>query len=160
MWWYYKFDSPKSLGVCYWCVKIPQHGYMEHGLKHILFYVLKHIVALPMCYNPALVCDKPQGAPASVKLVYSDKWKLGYLRTPSHDFISRPILRVHLRSLRCKKLLFSPPPPPPPPTRQLYVKNMLWKNTPVKYVVVDNIPRVSPWDKYKVRQQPDFPGHV
>ena len=68
-WRYYnKFDSPKSLGVCYWCVKIPQCGYMELGLKHISFYVQKHIVALAMCYNPALVRDKPLGAPESVKL--------------------------------------------------------------------------------------------
>ena len=65
-----KFDSPKSLGVCYWCVKIPQCGYMEQGLKQIAFYVQQHIVAMAMCYNPALVCDKPLGAPASVKRVY------------------------------------------------------------------------------------------
>ena len=70
-WWYYnKFHSTKSLGVCYWCVKIPQCGYMEHGSKHITFYVQKHIAALAMCYNPALVRDKQLGAPASVKLVY------------------------------------------------------------------------------------------
>ena len=72
--WLNKFDSTKSLGVCYWCVKIPQCGYMEHGLKHITYYVQKHIAALVMCYNPALVRDKPLGAPTSVKLVY---W-LGY----------------------------------------------------------------------------------
>ena len=52
---YYKtFDSTKSLGVCYWCVKIPQCGYMEHGLK-LTFYVQKHVVALDKCHNPALV---------------------------------------------------------------------------------------------------------
>ena len=27
----------KSLGVCYWYVKIPQCGYMEHGLEYILW---------------------------------------------------------------------------------------------------------------------------
>ena len=43
---------------------------MEHGLKHIKFYVQKHIAILAMCYNPALVRDKPLGAPASVKQVY------------------------------------------------------------------------------------------
>ena len=68
-----KFDSPKSLGVCYWCVKIPQCGYVEHGLKHISFYVQKHIVTLAVCYNAGLVLDKLLGTPASVKLVYSDK---------------------------------------------------------------------------------------
>ena len=71
MWQYYnKFDSPKSLGVCYWCVKILQYRYMEHGLKHSTFYFQKHIEALAMCYNPALVRDKPLEVPAPVKLVY------------------------------------------------------------------------------------------
>ena len=31
----------KSLGVYYWYVKIPQCGYMEHGLEYIMFYVKK-----------------------------------------------------------------------------------------------------------------------
>ena len=70
MWWYNnKFDSMKSLGTCYWCVKIPHCGYMEHGLKHYV-YVQKHKAAFAMCYNQGLVCDKPLGAPISVKLVY------------------------------------------------------------------------------------------
>ena len=43
---------------------------MEHGLKDILFYVQNHIAILAMCYNPALVRNKPLGAPASVKWVY------------------------------------------------------------------------------------------
>ena len=43
---------------------------MEHGLTHISFYVQKHMVAMGMCYDPELVCDKPLGTPASVKLVY------------------------------------------------------------------------------------------
>ena len=58
------------LGVYYWCVKIPQCRYMEHGLKYITFYVKKHITHLAMCYNPPLVRDKPLGAYAFVKLVY------------------------------------------------------------------------------------------
>ena len=41
-----------------------------HGLKFITFYVQTHIAGLPMYHNPALVCDKMLGAPASVKLVY------------------------------------------------------------------------------------------
>ena len=45
---------------------------MEHGLKHTTFYVQNHIAALAMCYNPALVRDKPLGSTASVKLVYSN----------------------------------------------------------------------------------------
>ena len=63
-----KFDSTKSLGVYYWCVKIPQCRYMEHGLKYFTSYVQKHIAPLAMCYHPPLVRDKPLGAPASVKL--------------------------------------------------------------------------------------------
>ena len=65
-----QFDSPKSLGVCYWCVKIPQCGYMDHELKHISFYVQKRVVAMGMCYNPALVRNKPLRSPSSVKWVY------------------------------------------------------------------------------------------
>ena len=70
-WRYYnKFDSTKSLGVCYWCVKLPQCGCMEHGLKHITFNVQKHIYSsFAKCYNAALVHDKPLGPSASVKLV-------------------------------------------------------------------------------------------
>ena len=71
-WRYYnQFDSPKSLGVCYWCVKTPQCGYIDHDLKHISFYVQKRVVAMGVCYNPALVRGKLLGLPASVKWVYS-----------------------------------------------------------------------------------------
>ena len=44
--------------------------HMEHGSKHITFYVQKHIASLAMCYNPPLVRDKSIGAPVFVKLVY------------------------------------------------------------------------------------------
>ena len=44
-----------------------------HGLKDIMFYLQNHIAALAMCYNPALVRDKPLGAPASVKPVYDER---------------------------------------------------------------------------------------
>ena len=37
------------MGVCCWCVKLPQCGYMEHGLKHITLYVEKHTTPLAMC---------------------------------------------------------------------------------------------------------------
>ena len=67
-WGYYnKFDSTKSLGVCYWCVKIPQYGYVGHGLRLITFYIQKHIAALAMCHNPPLFCDKSLGAPAHLR---------------------------------------------------------------------------------------------
>ena len=69
-WWYYnKMDSTKSLGVGCWCVKIAQCGYMEHDLRHVTFYVQKQISALSMFCNSTLVCNKPLGAPAYVKLV-------------------------------------------------------------------------------------------
>ena len=45
---------------------------MDHELKHISFYVQKHVVSMGMCYNPALVREKPLGVPASVKRIYSD----------------------------------------------------------------------------------------
>ena len=43
---------------------------MDHGLKDISFYVQKRVIAMGMCYNPALVRDKLQGSPASAKQVY------------------------------------------------------------------------------------------
>ena len=49
----------KSLGACYWYVKMPQCGCVEHVLEYITFYVHKHIapvVALvwfPACFRRA-----------------------------------------------------------------------------------------------------------
>ena len=51
---YNKFDSMKSIGIYYLCVKMPKCRYMEHGLKHITFDVQKLLAPLPMCYNPPL----------------------------------------------------------------------------------------------------------
>ena len=42
---------------------------MDHGLKHVSFYLQKRVVAMGMCYNPALVRDNSLGAPASVQRV-------------------------------------------------------------------------------------------
>ena len=51
-WRYYnKFDSTKSLGIRYQCVKMPQCGYMEYGLKDTAFYVQKHTNTLHSCHN-------------------------------------------------------------------------------------------------------------
>ena len=36
----------KSLGVCYWYVKMPRWGCVEYGIKYIAFYVKKHIAHL------------------------------------------------------------------------------------------------------------------
>ena len=57
MGYYNKFDSTISLGVCYWCVKIPQCGFIGHGLKLITFYVQNHRAALGMCHNQVLFGD-------------------------------------------------------------------------------------------------------
>ena len=62
------------LGVCYWCVQIPQCGYMGHGLKLVKFYIQKHIAGLEMCHNLPLAHDKPLGMPASVKLAYRNNF--------------------------------------------------------------------------------------
>ena len=64
-----KFNSAKSLGVYYWCVKIPQRSCLESGLKYITFYVQQHIAHFAMCHNPPQV-HKPLGAPPFVQLVY------------------------------------------------------------------------------------------
>ena len=48
----------ETLGICYWCVKIPQCGYMGDGLKPITFYVQKHTLALEKCHNPPLVREQ------------------------------------------------------------------------------------------------------
>ena len=52
-------------------------GYITDGLKHITFYVQKPIPP------PALVRDKPPGAPAFVKLVY-------------HVLIFIPVVQMYL----------------------------------------------------------------
>ena len=60
---------------------------MEHRLKHITVYVQKLKAPWAMCYNLPLVCDKPLGAPASVKHIYSH---------PSHQAIMHWYLtRMH-----------------------------------------------------------------
>ena len=60
------------MGAYYSYVKIPQCGYMEHGFKDIAHYVYKRIyVPLAVCYNFPLIRDKPLGASAFMRLVYS-----------------------------------------------------------------------------------------
>ena len=91
--------------VCYWCFKIPQCGYMEHGLKHVTLYVQNMLAALAMCSTPVIVRDKPLGAPASVKLVdwymrvnmcywhicirYLDRWGLTHWGRVTHINVSK-----------------------------------------------------------------------
>ena len=63
---------PEILGVYFWYVKIPQCGYMSHGLEYmyVTFYVQKHIAPPGICSNPPLVRDKPLGVPAFIRLAY------------------------------------------------------------------------------------------
>ena len=81
-WGYFnKFDSTKPLGAFYRCVKIPQYGYLGHGLKHITHYAQKHLAGVGMCHNPALVRERPLGAPAYVKWNWSINCKFWYHNT-------------------------------------------------------------------------------
>ena len=52
-------------GVCYWYVKIPLCGCVEHVSECITFYVKKYMVP-----GPLLVRNKPLGAPPFVRLAY------------------------------------------------------------------------------------------
>ena len=52
------------IGVCCWCVKIPQCGYTENGFKHITFYV----AALATCYNTGVLRDKPLAGPIYIDI--------------------------------------------------------------------------------------------
>ena len=67
----------KSLGVCYWYVKIPQCEYMEHGLEYITFYVQKHMAPLAVCSgSPVGLWRAARGARICVIcLLQSQKWK-------------------------------------------------------------------------------------
>ena len=64
-----KQNWPEPLGVYYWCVNKLQCGYMEHGLKHITFYVQKLTGPLAVCNDLTLVRDKALAAPGFVRLV-------------------------------------------------------------------------------------------
>ena len=59
----------KSLGVCYWYVKMTQCRYVEHGLEYITFYVKKQ-TPLAVCSGPPLVRHKTLGAPTFVIFAY------------------------------------------------------------------------------------------
>ena len=57
----------KSLGVYYQLIKIPQCGYMEHGLEYVAFKVRKHMAPLAVCSGLPLVRDKLLGVPTFVR---------------------------------------------------------------------------------------------
>ena len=65
-----KFDSLKSLGVCYWYVKIQQSGYTGHGLALFMFYVQKIWHLLGSVVGFPLASDKLLGAPAFMRPAY------------------------------------------------------------------------------------------
>ena len=67
----------ESFRACYWYVKIPQCGYIEHGLEYIMFYVKKRIAHLAVCFGLPLINDKPLIASAFVRLAYSVFHSLG-----------------------------------------------------------------------------------
>ena len=69
------------MGAYYWCVKIPQCGYMVHRLKYIAVYVKKHIEPWVVYHNFPLVRDKPLEAPAFVKLVYCLSFQMIFCAT-------------------------------------------------------------------------------
>ena len=48
-----KFDPTKSTGAYYWYIKIPQWGYVGHGLKCIAFYVKKYCKSSNLLQLPA-----------------------------------------------------------------------------------------------------------
>ena len=74
LWGYYnKFDSMKSLGVCYWYVKMSRCGCVEHGLENITVYVQGYITHLAACSGRLLVRDGPLGVPEFVKLAYYER---------------------------------------------------------------------------------------
>ena len=60
-----------SLGVYYWYVKMPRWGCVEHGLEYIAFYVQSY-AHLKACSGHPLVRNGQLGAPAFVKLAYSN----------------------------------------------------------------------------------------
>ena len=66
---------PEIPGVYYWYIKIPQYGYIEHGLD-VTFYVQKLTAPRVICYNPLLVHNKTLEAPAFVRLVYCEDGRL------------------------------------------------------------------------------------
>ena len=69
-WWYYKKNwISEILGVCYWYVKMPRCGCVEHGLEYITFYVQKHIRVVPLTAF---------GPPTFVKLPYWNWWNWKY----------------------------------------------------------------------------------
>ena len=43
-------------------VKIPEYGYMEHGLEYITFYIQKHLARLAVCSGLPLVRQAAMGA--------------------------------------------------------------------------------------------------
>ena len=61
----------KSLGVCYWCAKIPHCGYMEHGLKDIAFMFKTYSSSSSLVITSCWFATSRLRVPASLRRVYS-----------------------------------------------------------------------------------------
>ena len=69
-WRYYnKFDSAKSLVVCYLCAKIQEYGYMEHGLKYCVLCSKTYSSPSSLVITFRWFATSRLRAPASVRLV-------------------------------------------------------------------------------------------
>ena len=90
----------RSLGVCYWYVKMPQCGCMEYGLEYITFYVQKPMASFAACFGALLVRDKLLGVPVFVRLAY---------RAPTHvaDSFYLWLYRLHCNEHFCQIICFS-----------------------------------------------------
>ena len=87
-WGYYnKFESMKSLGVCYQYIKMPRCGCVEHGLRYNTLYVWNHRVPLAVCSAP-LVRDGPLGVPEFLWLVFLSRFNMSTSKTPHMGTVS------------------------------------------------------------------------
>ena len=74
----------KSLGVYYWCVKMPRRGCREHGLECIMFYVQKYIAHLIACSGP------PAGSRRVARRALISETRLFKLLNTSYTFLLNP----------------------------------------------------------------------
>ena len=78
-------------GMLLMCQNTTTRVYGPWIKTYFVFCVQKRVVAMGMCYNPALVRDKPLGSPASVKRVFGGApqalWEIPRV-SPSPLFIS------------------------------------------------------------------------
>ena len=95
----------KSLGVCYWYVKMPQCGCVEHGLAYTTFYVQKHRAHLAVLFyfpagsrwtaRGARICETP------LLCVYFIGDDVDFATSTSHSFrnVEMPYLVMRARAM-------------------------------------------------------------